>query len=276
MIDIDRLRQLAQAINEHSDDRAEILAEFYAATQSDIIIELLDRLEASEKSDAESLTLYRKARDERDALRAKIVEIERQEPVATVIKEGDSRYWMSERLWTFPDGKYPLYALPGAQAQPAQKAVAYLDLGVGGYMDIGTDLTDKELDAIPKGRHMLGIVGTYGVDGYVPAQPAPSISEGWLRAIDEALVVAHIGVANKSDTYEQAKAKLDNLIGLHVDVATDPAVNGGWKLVPIEPTETFYQCFSAYDGASYSNPFDYDDFVKDWREALAAAPEAKP
>lgn len=108
------------------------------------------------------------------------------------------------------------------------------------------------------------------------AQPAQSIPEGWLRAIDEALVVAHIGIANESDTYEQAKAKLDNLIGFHVDVATDPAVNGGWKLVPIEPTETFYQCFSAYDGTSYSNPFDYDDFVKDWREALAAAPEAKP
>ncbi len=108
------------------------------------------------------------------------------------------------------------------------------------------------------------------------AQPAPSIPEGWLRAIDEALVVAHIGVANESDTYEQAKAKLNNLIGFHMDVATDPAVNGGWKLVPIEPTETFYQCFSAYDGTSYSNPFDYDDFVKDWREALAAAPEGKP
>ena len=99
---------------------------------------------------------------------------------------------------------------------------------------------------------------------------------GWLRAIDEALIVAHIGVANESDTYEQAKSKLDNLIGFHVDVATDPAVNGGWKLVPIEPTETFYQCFSAYDGTSYSNPFDYDDFVKAWREALAAVPEAKP
>lgn len=134
MIDIDRLRQLAQAINEHSDDRAEILAEFYAATQSDIIIELLDRLEASEKSDAESLTLYRKARDERDALRAKIVEIERQEPVATVIKEGDSRYWMSERLWTFPDGKYPLYALPGTQNVP-KEAIAKILTEV---MDIAT------------------------------------------------------------------------------------------------------------------------------------------
>lgn len=54
-----------------------------------------------------------------DALRAKIEAMEQQEPVATVIKEGDSRYWMSERLWTFPDGKYPLYALSGAQLAPS-------------------------------------------------------------------------------------------------------------------------------------------------------------
>ena len=52
-----------------------------------------------------------------NTLRAKIETMERQEPVATVIKEGDSRYWMSERLWTFPDGKYPLYALPGAKGE---------------------------------------------------------------------------------------------------------------------------------------------------------------
>ena len=65
---------------------------------------------------------------------------------------------------------------------------------------------------------------------------APSIPEGWLRAIDEALVVAHIGVADKRDTYEQAKEKLNNLIGFHVDVATDPAVNGGYKLVSVRLT----------------------------------------
>ena len=105
---------------------------------------------------------------------------------------------------------------------------------------------------------------------------APSVPEGWLRAIDEALVVAHIGVANASDAYEQAKAKLDSLIGFHVGAATDPAVNGGWKLMPVEPTEEIYQCFSAYDGTSYSNPFDRDEFLKDWRAALAAAPEVKP
>ena len=60
-------------------------------------------------------------------------------------------------------------------AQNVPKAVAYLDLGAGGYMGIGTDLTDEALAALPRGRHMLGIVGTYGIDGYVPAQPAPSV-----------------------------------------------------------------------------------------------------
>lgn len=49
-----------------------------------------------------------------------------------------------------------------------QQPVAYLDLGIGGYMDLGTDLTDEQLEGLPWGRHMLGIIGTYGADGYVP------------------------------------------------------------------------------------------------------------
>ena len=109
--------------------------------------------------------------------------------------------------------------------------------------------------------------------GYVPAgaQPAPSIPEGWIRAIDEALVTAHIGVVNVGDTYRQAKAKLDNLIGFHVDVATDPAVNGGYKLVPTEPTK---EMRAAWD----SSPICEDDdaeFRRAYSEMLAAAPEAK-
>ena len=36
----------------------------------DAAVEMIDRLEAAEKSDAESIAMYRKARDERDALRA--------------------------------------------------------------------------------------------------------------------------------------------------------------------------------------------------------------
>lgn len=55
-------------------------------------------------------------------------------------------------------------------------AVAYLDLGTGGYMDVGTDLTDEQLAALPKGRHMLAIIGTHGVNGYNPAS-APVAGE---------------------------------------------------------------------------------------------------
>ncbi len=58
-----------------------------------------------------------------------------------------------------------------ANRQLRGEPVAYLDLGVGGYMDVGTDLTDEQLAALPKGRHMLGIIGTYGVDGCTPAEP---------------------------------------------------------------------------------------------------------
>ena len=102
-------------------------------------------------------------------------------------------------------------------------------------------------------------------------QSAPSVPEGWLRAIDEALVVAHIDVANASDTYEQAKAKLDNLIGLHVDVATDPAVNGGWKLVPIEPTQ---EMRDAWDSAPICEDDDAE-FRRAYQEMITSAPEAR-
>jgi hypothetical protein len=41
-----------------------------------------------------------------------------QEPVATVIKNGASREWMSERLGKFADGIYSLYARPAPAQQP--------------------------------------------------------------------------------------------------------------------------------------------------------------
>ena len=102
------------------------------------------------------------------------------------------------------------------------------------------------------------------------AQPAPSMPDGWLRAIDEALVVAHVGVANESDTYEQAKAKLDNLLGFHVDAATDPAVNGGWKLVPRPPTPTMVKA-----GLESSHVLNVHRVLACYDAMLDAAPEAK-
>ena len=65
---------------------------------------------------------------------------------------------------------------PAAVAGPSE-AVAYLDVGAGGYLDLGTDLTDEALSRLPKGRHALVIAGTYGIDGYTAVstpQPAPA------------------------------------------------------------------------------------------------------
>ena len=50
----------------------------FAGDAADEIERLRSRLEAAEKSDAESLAMYRKARDERDALRAKIEAAEKE------------------------------------------------------------------------------------------------------------------------------------------------------------------------------------------------------
>lgn len=72
-------------------------------------------------------------------------------------------------------GQAPAQAAPAAVAGPSE-AVAYLDIGAGGYLDLGTDLTDEALSRLPKGRHALVIAGTYGIDGYIAAptaQPAP-------------------------------------------------------------------------------------------------------
>ena len=98
-------------------DATERCAEFIAAANPATILELLGRLEAAEKSDAESLAMYHKARDERDALRAalqheadcveaakaeiealraKIEAMERQEPVA----------WQTRTRSTWNDGTW--------------------------------------------------------------------------------------------------------------------------------------------------------------------------
>lgn len=66
-------------------------------------------------------------------------------------------------------------------AAPTQEAVAYLDIGAGGYVDVGTDLAEEQLAALPKGRHMLAIIGTYGIAGYTPAQVDTAIDAARAR-----------------------------------------------------------------------------------------------
>ena len=67
-----------------------------------------------------------------------------------------------------------------ANAAPATQqvgeVVAYLDIGAGGYLDLGSELSEDALQQLPKGRHALVIAGTYGIDGYVAA-PQPVVRE---------------------------------------------------------------------------------------------------
>ena len=51
--------------------------------------------------------------------------------------------------------------------------------------------------------------------------PAPSVPDGWIRAIDEAMVVHHIGIADRADSYEVAKKKLNALLAINSDIARD-------------------------------------------------------
>ena len=70
------------------------------------------------------------------------------------------------------------------------------------------------------------------------SKPDDDLTPGWVRAADEEMLCAHIGVANLSDSYASAKAKLKTLIDWHVAVATDPAVNGGLSLQPSKPSQS--------------------------------------
>ena len=115
---------------------------------------LMAKLEAAEKSDAESLTMYRKARDERDALRAalrheadcveaakaeiealraKIEATEQQEPARLVTPTAYRWRYRGAVMWQYGElteetarrakehnhEVQPLYALPGAQPAPS-------------------------------------------------------------------------------------------------------------------------------------------------------------
>ena len=93
---------------------------------ADEIERLQARVDAAEKSDAESIAMYRKARDERDALRAKIEAMERQEPVAwlhesrrdsDVVTSAVKHVWGKVAVGSLAAYSIPLYLAPGAKGE---------------------------------------------------------------------------------------------------------------------------------------------------------------
>lgn len=88
-----------------------------------------------------------------------------------------------------------------------------------------TVLCNAAVTAIDKKREAQGAVTTQGDKAYKRGfsdgmKEAPT-GESWIRAIDEAMVGAHIGVAEMADDYGTAKKKLNALICWSVQVDRD-------------------------------------------------------
>lgn len=64
--------------------------------------------------------------------------------------------------------------------------------------------------------------------------PQANGQASWVRAVDEELINAHLGTASAGESYETARRKLGELIEWNIKVATDPAVNGGFELTPVD------------------------------------------
>jgi len=117
---------------------------------ADEIERLAARLEAAEKSDAESIAMYRKARDERDALRAAV----RHEADCVVTATAYRWRYRGAVKWQYGElteetarvakehnhEVQPLYAIPGAQNVPSAPDVDALAQFI------------REID----GKHQLG------------------------------------------------------------------------------------------------------------------------
>ncbi len=251
-IDINELRRLMQDFK---------LAGSPMLVQTAQMSELLDRLEAAEKSDAESIAMYRKARDERDALRAenaalvddmnllrnnntalrskieaaendaahqkalaasalrvaegwerkcgelraKVAEMGQQEPVGVLhvgsyYGEGGYDYRSYEDNENYKLGwdarnpnhigwVEPLYALPGAQPAPSVPREA-IEKMLTQLMDIAVS---NGANSIPMPDEYVEVAAW--LCG-IPAQPAPSVPDGFSREDLEA-------VADGLDGYEK-------------------------------------------------------------------------
>ncbi|HCQ53588.1 hypothetical protein [Brevundimonas diminuta] len=93
-----------------------------------------------------------------------------------------------------------------------------------------SDLLDKDDRTSPEDQPEMCLITAGELADYM-ARAQPQAREdaqpvGWLRAVDEEMVCAHLGIADAGDSYETAKKKLASLIQWNIAVATDPRVGG--------------------------------------------------
>jgi hypothetical protein len=70
--------------------------------------------------------------------------------------------------------------------------------------------------------------------GHAAAQQQKQARNPWQEAVDRERVSAHLGIAADGVSVEEAVQQVTELIDWHVQVATDPSVNGGFSLQPVQ------------------------------------------
>ena len=138
---------------------------------ADEIERLAARLEAAEKSDAESLTMYRKARDERDELRANIEEMERQEPLCWAQIDELEETVSGVLGFECP----PYYTTPLYLASGAQPAPSFADAYQGAMEDVAI-WKKRALEAEYLNRKFVAEINGPAYMGE-PAHPKPDCGE---------------------------------------------------------------------------------------------------
>lgn len=120
-----------------------------------------------------------------------------------------------------------LEAAPEVKTRP----IGTLFLGgieVNEYGEIDVDLKSKALEALQE--ELVSSENPVVLEVY--AHP-PAVSEGWIRAIDEALVCHHIDVANADDSYAIAKDKLNKMLCVVQDIGAYFAKQEPAQAVPV-------------------------------------------
>ena len=96
-----------------------------------------------------------------------------------------------------------------ALAEPEQEPVGEVVIQDTRYHGYAMAIKPHIQGALPEGTNL------YTYPPLLPAKPV-----GWLRVIDEAMVVHHCGVADPSDDYETAKRKLNTLLCIAQDIGS--------------------------------------------------------
>ena len=170
-IDINELRRLAQAAMTGPDgvslNWVKLLQDFQKEASPAAVSELLDRLELAEKSDAESISMYRKSRDERDALRAKVSDLMINAAFLDNLKKS-----YEELIEELQDERDRLRAK--IEVMKEHPPYVYIDKILTEVMDNaaanGADSRSMPDEYVEVAAWLCGIPG---------AQPAPIIPEGW-------------------------------------------------------------------------------------------------